>query len=78
MEDFSFLLSLEDSVQQCSKDTFTLGNMFLTCLPVLDEFIDKDFAGDFWTVLDFSPSVFLVDTHCHASEQVLLQKCSIS
>lgn len=78
MEDFSFLLSLEDSVQQCSKDTFTPGNMFVTCLPVLDEFINKAFAGAFWTVLDFSPSVFLVDTHCHASEQVLLQKCSIS
>lgn len=40
----------------------------------LDEIIDKAFAGDFWTVLDFSPSVLLVDTRCHASEQVLLQK----
>lgn len=78
MEDFSFLLSFEDSIKQCSKDTFTLGNMFVTRLSVLDEIIDKAFAGDFWTVLDFSPSVLLVDTRCHASEQVLLQKCSIS
>ena len=44
---FFISLSLEDSVQQCSKDTFTLGNMFVTCLPVLDEFINKAFAGDF-------------------------------
>ena len=51
--------------------------MFVTRLSVLDEIIDKAFAGDFWTVLDFPPSVFLVDTRCHASEQVLLQKCSM-
>lgn len=29
-------------------------------MSVLDEIISKAFDGDFWAVLDFSPSVFLV------------------
>lgn len=42
-------------------------------MSVLDEIISKAFDGDFWAVLDFSPSVFLVGGHCHASEWVSLQ-----
>lgn len=40
---------------------------------MLDEIINEDFDREFQATLDFSPSFFLIGTHCHASEWVSLQ-----